>query len=137
MIQKLIREAIKIRENAYAPYSNFLVGACVLGESGKWYPGCNIENSSYGAAICAERTAICQAIAQGETSIQKIAIVGGPRTGSLEFCPPCGICRQVMREFSDPQTFEIILATSEKTYEIRTLEQMLPDSFGPNNLKME
>ena len=83
MIQKLIREAIKIRENAYAPYSNFQVGACVLGRSGKMYVGCNIENSSYGATICAERTAISQAVAQGETSIQKIAIVGGSRGGSL------------------------------------------------------
>ena len=137
MIQKLIREAIKIRENAYAPYSNFQVGACVLGRSGKMYVGCNIENSSYGATICAERTAISQAVAQGETSIQKIAIVGGSRGGSLESCPPCGICRQVMREFSDPKTFEIILATSEEKYEIRTLEQLLPDSFGPDNLKME
>lgn len=137
MIQKLIREAIKIRENAYAPYSNFQVGACVLGGSGKCYPGCNIENSSYGATICAERTAISQAIAHGETSIQKIAIVGGPRGGSLECCPPCGICRQVMREFSDPKTFEIVLATSEEAYEIRTLEQLLPESFGPDNLKME
>lgn len=137
MIQKLIREAIKIRENAYAPYSNFQVGACVLGRSGKMYVGCNIENSSYGATICAERTAISQAVAQGETSIQKIAIVGGSRGGSLEHCPPCGICRQVMREFSDPKTFEIILATSEEKYEIRTLEQLLPDSFGPDNLKME
>ena len=137
MIQKLIREAIKIRENAYAPYSNFQVGACVLGRSGKMYVGCNIENSSYGATICAERTAISQAVAQGETSIQKIAIVGGSRGGRLEYCPPCGICRQVMREFSDPKTFEIILATSEEKYEIRTLEQLLPDSFGPDNLKME
>lgn len=137
MIQKLIREAIKIRENAYAPYSNFQVGACVLGRSGKMYVGCNIENSSYGATICAERTAISQAVAQGETSIQKIAIVGGSRGGSLEYCPPCGICRQVMREFSDPKTFEIILATSEEKYEIRTLKQLLPDSFGPDNLKME
>src|SRR3989339_2003062 len=93
---KLVEAAIKYRENAYAPYSNFLVGAAVQGDSGKIYGGCNVENASYGMTICAERVAITKAVSEGETGIKKIAIV----TSSDEVSFPCGACRQVLAEFA-------------------------------------
>ena len=97
----LIRLAEAARERAYAPYSGFLVGAALLGKSGKVYLGCNVENAGYSATNCAERTAFFKAISDGEREFQAIAIVGGKRGEKPGYCPPCGICRQVMAEFCD------------------------------------
>ena len=96
----LMEEALKARKAAYAPYSGFQVGAVLLCADGSIYTGCNVENSSYGAACCAERTAFFKAVSEGKRSFRAIAVVGGKKDGEvLESCPPCGICRQVMREF--------------------------------------
>lgn len=134
-IQTLIRQAMAQLKYAYAPYSHFLVGAALLADSGTIYTGCNVENASYGASNCAERTAFFKAVSQGERSFQAICIVGG-RDGNLqEFTPPCGICRQVMMEFCHPERFPIILARSEEDYAIYSLSQLLPLGFGPGALQ--
>lgn len=133
-ISKLIQEAIEIRNKAYAPYSNFLVGAALLSANGKIYTGCNIENASYTPSNCAERTAFFKAVSEGEKHFKAIAVVGAKRDDDLGFCPPCGVCRQVMMEFCNPKEFEIIVAKSVDEYKIFTLEEILPMGFGPNNL---
>ena len=133
--EELVEMALEARRLAYAPYSKFKVGAALLGSNGIIYMGCNIENASYPATNCAERTAIFSAVAEGQKEFEAIAIVGGNEEASeLELCAPCGVCRQVMREFCDPKTFEIILARSEDDYQVFTLEELLPMSFGPENL---
>ncbi len=135
--EKLISEAFAAQEQAYAPYSNFQVGAALLAGNGQIYRGCNIENAAYSATNCAERTAIFKAVSEGVTEFDTIAIVGnkkGVPKGEGDLCAPCGVCRQVMREFADPKSFRVILAVSEEEYEEYTLEQLLPLSFGPENL---
>ena len=127
-------QATNAMTRAYAPYSNFHVGAAVKGVSGKIYLGANVENASYGAACCAERNAIFQAVLAGEKKLTAIAIVGGKNGVVTDYCPPCGICRQVMREFSDPTTFKIHLRKSPTEFKSYTLEELLPESFGPDNL---
>ena len=138
MVKKTAKEmleiAIEMRKKSYAPYSNFCVGACLECTDGKYITGCNIENSSYGATNCAERTAFFKAVSDGITHFSRIAIAGGQRNGALQICPPCGICLQVMMEFCDPETFQIILAVDAKHYDIYTLKEMLPKGFGPSNL---
>ncbi len=129
-MKNLIEAAIEARDKAYAPYSHFKVGACLKAKNGKIYTGCNIENSSYPATNCAERTAIFKAVSEGVKEFECIVIVGGRKDGQLEICPPCGICRQVMSEFCDPEKFQIILAKSEKEYETYLLKELLPLSFG-------
>ena len=134
-VKELIREAFEARKNAYTPYSKFNVGAALLTKDGRVYRGCNIENSSYGATNCAERTAFFKAVSEGERSFAAIAIVGGYSDGSkIGYAFPCGICRQVMREFTDPTAFKVIVAVSEDEYKEYTLEELLPESFGPDNL---
>lgn len=135
LIQQMIEQAIEARKHSYSPYSHFQVGVCLQGKNGKFYPGCNVENASYPATNCGERTAIFQAVADGTTEFSRIVIVGGKKDGELEWCPPCGICRQVMQEFCDPETFEIILAISPETYEIYLLKDLLPLGFGKENLE--
>ena len=133
--EELMTEAKKAREHAYAPYSHFQVGAALVAGNGKVYHGCNIENAAYGPSCCAERTAFFQAVCEGVREFEKIAIAGGPEgSGADELCAPCGVCRQVMMEFCDPDTFRIILATSREQYEIFTLGELLPMGFGPGNL---
>lgn len=136
--KELIKEALKAREKAYAPYSHHLVGAALECEDGSIIHGCNIENAAYGPTVCAERTAIFKAVSEGVKSFKRIAIVGGMEDAfSLELCAPCGVCRQVMREFCDPKTFQIVLASvsGEKIEpKVFTLEELLPISFGPENL---
>ena len=127
-------QATNAMTRAYAPYSNFRVGAAVKGASGKIYLGANVENASYGATICAERNAIFQAVLAGEEKLTAIAVVGGKNGVVTDYCPPCGICRQVMREFSDPTTFQIYLRKSPTEFKSYTLEKLLPESFGPNHL---
>ncbi|MBR5262986.1 MAG: cytidine deaminase [Clostridia bacterium] len=123
---ELVRLALEARENAYSPYSSFKVGAALLTKNGKCYKGCNIENGAFSPTNCAERTAFFSAIADGEREFSAIAVVGG-KDGITAFCPPCGVCRQVMNEFCD-KSFEIHLFNGEeiKTY---TLGELLPLSF--------
>ena len=120
----LIAKALEMKQAAYAPYSHFAVGAAVLGESGRIYGGANVENASYGATVCAERAAIFAAVNAGERQLKAIAVTE----------TPCGVCRQVMREFADPKTFEIIVAKSPVDFRVFTLEELLPESFGPEAL---
>ena len=132
---KLIRRALDAQKNSYAPYSNFNVAATVLCSSGKIYTGVNVENASYPAGICAERNAIFHAAAEGERQILAMAIVGGANGVNTDYCPPCGICRQVMREFANPDKLLIIMAKSPTDYVEKTLEELLPMSFGSDHLK--
>lgn len=132
---ELMRLALEARQMAYAPYSHFKVGAALLGKNGVVYKGCNIENAAYTPTNCAERTAFFKAISEGQQEFEAIAIVGGAEDGeSLKLCSPCGVCRQVMMEFCNPDTFEIILGTSPEEYEVHTLRELLPMGFGPANL---
>lgn len=124
----LIKEAVKARENSYSPYSNFKVGAAVLGKSGKVYTGANIENASYGASICAERVACTRAIFEGEKEILAVAIVGSKK-GAL--CYPCGICRQFLCEFGNP---DIVLSKSGEVDKIVKLSELIPNSFTSSDM---
>ena len=138
MEQELIQIALKARLNSYSPYSKYAVGAALITDSGKIFFGCNVENSSYGASNCAERTTIFKAVSEGEKKISAIAIVGGPASDTpdclSDYAFPCGICRQVMREFSDPDNLKVIVAKSVNDYKEYTLNDLLPESFGPENL---
>lgn len=132
----LMRAAIEARQRSYSPYSHFQVGAALLTEEGKIFTGCNIENASYSVTNCAERTAFFKAVSEGYRKFKKIAIVGGPENAAiLESCPPCGVCRQVMMEFCDPETFRILLGPSEENYQEFALKELLPLGFGPGNLE--
>ena len=131
----LVKAAIDATKYAYVPYSNFKVGAAILAENGKIYTGCNIENASYSPTNCAERTAIFKAVSKGVTKFKKIAVVGGPNGNLENYCPPCGVCRQVISEFAD-ENFELILGTSENTYAVYNFfEEVLPLSFTAKELK--
>ena len=131
----LVKAAIDATKYAYVPYSNFKVGAAILAENGTIYTGCNIENASYSPTNCAERTAIFKAVSEGVTKFKKIAVVGGPNGNLENYCPPCGVCRQVISEFAD-ENFELILGTSENTYAVYNFfEEVLPLSFTAKELK--
>ena len=133
--KELIRQARKDRTYAYTPYSNFQVGAALLAADGRVFTGCNIESASYTPSNCAERTAFFKAVSEGVRDFKAIAIVGGPEGAEkLDICAPCGVCRQVMMEFCDPETFRILLAVSPEEYQEYTLKQLLPMGFGPENL---
>ena len=133
--QTLVEDAIEATKFAYVPYSNFKVGAAILAESGKIYTGCNIENASYSPTNCAERTAIFKAVSEGVTKFKKIAVVGGPNGNLENYCPPCGVCRQVISEFADEE-FELILGTSKNKYAVYNFfEEVLPLSFTAKELK--
>ena len=132
---ELILEAKKARKNAYCPYSHHSVGAALLTTEGKVYHGCNVENAAYGPTNCAERTAFFSAICAGDRSFSKIAIVGGmENTEGNKPCAPCGVCRQVMAEFCDAESFKIILENGENEPLEYTLKELLPLGFGPGNL---
>lgn len=122
--------AITMLERAYVPYSHFPVGAALECKDGTVFTGCNVENASYPAGICAERNAIAHAVAEGRRQFRRIVIAGK----GVDFCVPCGICRQVMREFADPERFLVIVAKSVDEYREYTLAQLLPESFGPDML---
>ena len=134
LIEKMIGTAIEQLNYSYAPYSHFKVGAALLAKDGSLYTGCNIENAAYGPSNCAERTAFFKAVSEGERTFRAICIVGGKDGVLTEYAAPCGVCRQVMMEFCNPDDFQIILATSPEQYEIFTLRQLLPLGFGPANL---
>ncbi|MCD7715652.1 MAG: cytidine deaminase [Lachnospiraceae bacterium] len=160
--QELIKMAFEARQRAYVPYSHFSVGAALETEDGQIFLGCNIENASYTPTVCAERTAFFKAVSEGYRSFRQIAIVGGysknekgkasaaecsrdaknaARCAEAEvemeldsFAPPCGVCRQVMAEFCDPESFRIILARSLQDYQSYALKELLPLNFGPKDL---
>jgi cytidine deaminase len=127
LLNELIEKAVEGQKNAYAPYSNYLVGAAVLTKSGKIYSGCNVENASYGLGNCAERTAVFKAVSEGEKEIEIIVIV--TRDGGMS----CGACRQVLNEFNP--NMKVIAV--DKNYKVRheaILRELLPYAFGPSNL---
>ncbi|MCC8104902.1 MAG: cytidine deaminase [Clostridiales bacterium] len=144
--QELIKKAFEARQRAYVPYSHFSVGAALKTDDGQIFLGCNIENASYTPTVCAERTAFFKAVSERHRSFRQIAIVGGysknekgKEQTELEmeldsFAPPCGVCRQVMAEFCDPESFRIILARSLQDYQSYTLKELLPLNFGPKDL---
>jgi cytidine deaminase len=137
-IKELIDKATAARGFAYAPYSNFLVGAALLICKNQIYTGCNIESASYSPSNCAERTAFFKAVSEGERDFLAIAIVGGAKLSPVkQLCPPCGVCRQVMMEFCDVENFKIILGISSEHYSIFNLIELLPMGFGPKNLALE
>ena len=108
--QELVKQALAARKFAYVPYSKFRVGAAVLAKNGAIYTGCNIENAAYTPTNCAERTAVFKAVSEGITEFDAIAVCGGPGEAEPEdFCTPCGVCRQVLREFVDPNEFLVLL----------------------------
>ena len=132
--RELIRYAIEARKQAYTPYSHFQVGAALLAADGTVYGGCNVENAAYTPTNCAERTAFFKAVSEGKRKFTAIAIVAAPEDQPLRKTAPCGVCRQVMMEFCDPETFRIISAVSEEEYEVYTLAQLMPMGFGPSDL---
>ena len=130
----LVDRAIEARENAYCPYSNFAVGAALLCEDGPVYAGCTIECASLSPGNCAERTAFFRAVNDGQRQFAAIAVAGGPKGQEPDsFCAPCGVCRQVMREFCAPD-FQVVM-TDGRERKVMTLEELLPMAFGPDNLK--
>ncbi len=133
---ELMHEAEQAREMAYAPYSGFTVGAALLTKDGTVYRGCNIENAAFGPSNCAERTAFFKAVSEGKRDFVKIAITGGKQgTSATDTCSPCGVCRQVMMEFCDPQEFVILLRDGQGGVMEKTLSQLLPLGFGAGNLQ--
>ena len=130
--KQLIEKAIKAMENSYSPYSGFRVGAALLTARGDVYTGCNIENASFSATVCAERTAFFNAISNGEDEFTKIAVVGSLYSETTEYCYPCGVCRQVMSEFCG-DGFKILLFNGKDIKEC-TLGELLPHSFGRDDL---
>lgn len=134
-IKELIETALEQRKFSYVPYSGFRVGAALLAKNGTLYTGCNIENAGYTPCNCAERTAIFKAVSEGVKEFDAICVVGGKDEMPSEYAAPCGVCRQVMMEFCDPDEFEIILAVDTTKYEVFKLKDLFPMGFGPNNLK--
>ncbi len=132
--KELIHIALEAREQAYVPYSKYMVGAALLTKESKVYKGCNIENAAYTPTNCAERTAFFKAVSEGERNFEAIAVVGGYKGAPVDYAYPCGVCRQVMMEFCNPKSFRIITAISEEEYLEKTLEEILPHGFGPENL---
>ena len=130
--KELILKAVKAMDNAYAPYSGFKVGAALLSEEGRVFSGCNIENAAYPAGLCAERAAIAGAVSAGVRNFVKIAIVGGKNGEIIDYCPPCGICRQVLSEFCG-ENFEILLYDGKRIKSYR-LKELLPHNFGSDEL---
>lgn len=130
---ELMKAAAKAREYSYSPYSGFKVGAALLAKSGKVFTGCNIENAAYSPTNCAERTAVFKAVSEGEREFLAIAIVGGKGEELSDFCAPCGVCRQVLAEFTD-ENFRILLGTPEQ-FSVYSMKEILPYSFGKNNLE--
>lgn len=131
--KKLIEIAKKAAENAYVPYSRYTVGAALLTKDGKVYTGCNIENAAYGPTNCAERTAFFKAVSEGEREFLKIAVVGGKNLHFKDYFAPCGVCRQVMREFCD-DSFTVLLGKDGEEYLSLSLSELLPHSFSKSNI---
>lgn len=133
--RQLMEVAIEYRKRSYAPYSHFQVGAGLLTKDGEIFGGCNIENAAYTPSNCAERTAIFKAVSEGKKEFSAIAIVGGKEDGKLQFCSPCGVCRQVLAEFCNPETFVVYLGTGPDNYQKYVLKELFPFGFGSEDLK--
>lgn len=135
-IRALIGSAMEARKKSYSPYSHYQVGAALLCADGRIVTGCNIENAAYTPTNCAERTAFFKAVSEGVTAFWAIAVVGSPEGNVLtQYAFPCGVCRQVMLEFCDPDRFRVITARSMDDYRIMTLRDLMPEGFGPDNLE--
>ena len=130
---ELLQYAVEAREMAYAPYSNFRVGAALVGKSGKLYKGCNVENAAYSPTNCAERTALFKAVSEGEREFTAIAIVGGMGETINDFCAPCGVCRQALAEFCGPD-FRVVLGTPDNP-QVFALKDVLPYVFTKKDLE--
>ncbi|MBD7915986.1 cytidine deaminase [Clostridium sp. Sa3CUN1] len=131
----LVEKAYEAQKFAYTPYSNFNVGAALLGTNGKIYLGCNIENAAFTPTNCAERTAFFKAVSEGQHEFLAIAIVGNKADAKeTEYCAPCGVCRQVIAEFCDPKNFKIYLAKNKDEFKEYTLEELLPLGFTGKDL---
>ena len=132
----LVELAREARERSYSPYSRFAVGAALLCADGSVYQGCNVENAAYSPSLCAERTAFARANYEGHRDFVAIAVMGGYSGGTCDsYCAPCGVCRQVMMEFCDPQTFRVILWRGDGEMRSYLLGELLPEGFGPANLE--
>ncbi|MCQ2539202.1 MAG: cytidine deaminase [Acetatifactor sp.] len=135
MTKELIAMALEARKNAYVPYSHYAVGAAVLTENGSFFKGCNIENASYGATNCAERTAIFKAVSEGHRRITAIAVAGGMAGEEpVDYAYPCGICRQVIKEFGGDDC-KVIVVKNETDYQEYTLAELLPHGFGGESIR--
>ena len=133
-MRNLVEAALKARQQAYTPYSHFAVGAALLGEDGVIYTGCNVENAAFSPTCCAERVAVFKAVSHGVRRFRAICVAGGPEgEAPTEECPPCGVCRQVLREFCPPE-MPVLLAGGDGAYRETTLGALLPESFGPDHL---
>ena len=132
IIKKLIETAFEMRERAYVPYSKFNVGASILVDDSKIFGGCNVENASFGATNCAERTAIFKAVSEGYKELFAVCVIGS----SEDYSFPCGICRQVISEFAHDENMPVIIAQSKEKYIIHKLSEVLPLSFTQKNLKV-
>lgn len=132
-IEILEKKAKEMQKMSYAPYSKFNVGAALLGKDGRIFTGCNIENAAYSPGCCAERTALFKAISEGTRRFEAIAIAGGYDAKATEYCPPCGVCRQVLREFVSDDFLVILVKEGVKSKVIR-FGELFPESFGPDNL---
>ena len=130
---QLIQRALEACKQSYSPYSDFCVGAALLAKDGRIFCGCNIENATYTPTICAERVALFTAVYNGAKAFEAIAVVGGPKGDCQQLCPPCGVCRQALREFCDDD-FEVILGQENLQYKTYKLSELLPLSFSKNNL---
>ncbi|MDO4814471.1 MAG: cytidine deaminase [Gemella sp.] len=132
--EELVQAAIEATKNAYVPYSNFYVGAALVTKDGTVFTGCNIENASFTPTNCAERTAIFKAVSEGHREIAKIAVVGGPNRNLENYCPPCGVCRQVIAEFAD-ENCQLIMGKSNGEFQVFDFyEEILPNSFTKSKL---
>jgi len=135
--KSLIKLAIKSREFAYAPYSGYCVGAALLAKDGRVFTGCNIENAALTPGICAERVALFKAVSQGCLEFSAIAVAGGrvgPPDPGADYAFPCGVCRQALSEFCEPDAFKVITAKSCDVFVVHTLNELLPFSFSKKNL---
>ena len=132
--EQLLAEAKKAREQSYAPYSQCRVGAALLSAEGRIYHGCNIENAAFGPTVCAERVALFKAVSEGVRQFTAIAVVGGKSAQTSGLFPPCGVCRQALREFCLPEELTVVLEQEDGSPRLLTLADLLPHSFGPDFL---
>ena len=132
--KELANKSLDARTLSYSPYSHFRVGAALVCKDGSVYLGANIENAAFSPTNCAERTAFFRAITEGKRDFSAIFIAGGSGDVPDDFCPPCGVCRQVMREFCNPDEFDVFLVKSQDEIQQYKLSELLPLSFGPDNL---
>lgn len=135
MIKEDIKLALDYLKNSSAPYSNFNVAAVLTDVDDKKFVGVNVETISLTSNVCAERNAIFTAITEGSNKFKRVVVVGGKNGKVTDFTPPCGACRQALRDYCDPETFEVVIAIDENNYQEYKLKDLLPHSFGPENLE--